>query len=365
MSGLFTVALGALAAIVFNVSAAFAQEGDAAWAATVEKAKSDPLVLVYSDNKAFDTIVEEFTKKYGIKVQTTVARPTVILPRVKTEQTNGQYLWDVWWSITANMVNVAAPAGMLQPFEPFLMLPEVKDVNQWRHKDYIYGDPGKFVFTYSHEVSFSVYHNVDVVPGVKLDTLDALLDPRFKGKIIARDASQPNSGAFALSPIYKAKGEDFLRKFLKDQAPKILDNPQQLDTSLMRGGAAIAVGMQNTSYATCTKDGGCKNITPMPQLAITLSRGLSVFKNAPHPEAAKIFINWLLSKEGQTVAVREWAKYNLTGAVSMRKDVEPHPDHKADQPDFSNPDQYVWVSTDDGSKEIDAVVKIFNDVMGK
>jgi ABC-type Fe3+ transport system substrate-binding protein len=254
---------------------------------------------------------------------------------------------------------------MLQPFEPFLVLPEVKDVNQWRHPDYLYGDPGRFVFTYSHEVSLSMHRNIDVVPEVKLDNLDELLDPRLKGKIIARDASQPNSGAFALTPIYKAKGEAFLRKFLKDQDPKILSNPQQLDNTLMRGGAAIAVGMQNTSYATCMKDGGCKNIKALPNLAITLSRGLSVFKNAPHPEAAKVFINWLLSKEGQTVAVREWAKYNITGAVSMRKDVEPHPDHKADQPDFSNPGQYVWVSTDDGSKEIAAVVKIFKEVTGR
>ena len=365
MRKILTGALSALAVFAFSLSAGFAQDGDAAWRATVEKAKGQTLVVVYSDNKAFDTIVEEFTKKYGIKVQSTVSRPTVILPRVKTEQNNGQYLWDVWWSITANMVNVAAPAGMLQPFEPLLMLPEVKDVNQWRHKDYLYGDPTRFVFTYSHEVSFSLYRNIDVVPELKLDNLDALLDPRLKGKIVARDASQPNSGAFALAPLYKAKGGDFVRQFMKDQDPKVLDNPQQLDTTLMRGGAALAFGMQNTSYATCQKDGGCKNITPVSQLAITLSRGLSVFKNAPHPDATKVFVNWLLSKDGQTVAVREWAKHNLTGAVSMRKDVEPHPDHKADQPDFNKPEQYVWVSTDDGAKEIDAVVKIFKEVTGK
>ena len=357
--------LGALALLLAFPAVAQAQSADADWAATLAKAKSQTLVAVYSDNKAFDTIVEDFTKQTGIKVEATVSRPTVILPRVKSEQTNGQYLWDVWWSITANMVNVAAPAGMLQPFEPFLILPEVKDVNQWRHKDYLYGDPTRFVFTYSHEVSFSLYRNIDVVPEVKLDNLDALLDPRLKGKIIARDASQPNSGAFALAPLYKAKGGDFVRKFLTDQDPKVLENPQQLDNTLMRGGAALAFGMQNTSYATCLKDGGCKNIMPVPQLAITLSRGLSVFKNAPHPEATKVFINWLLSKNGQTVAVREWAKYNLSGAVSMRKDVEPHPDHKADQPDFSKPDQYVWVSTDDGAKEIDAVVKIFKDATGR
>jgi ABC-type Fe3+ transport system substrate-binding protein len=100
-------------------------------------------------------------------------------------------------------------------------------------------------------------------------------------------------------------------------------------------------------------------------MSTAVSRGFAVFKNAPNPEATKVFVNWILSKEGQTLLVSEWAKYNQTGAVSMRKDVEPHPDHRENQPDFSNPTQYVWVSTDDGSKEIDAVVKIFKEVTGK
>jgi iron(III) transport system substrate-binding protein len=352
-------------AIVAVSSGTVAAQDDAAWKTILEKAKTQKLVMVYQENNAVEPMLEAFTKKFGIEVEATVARPTVILPRVKTEQGNGQYLWDVWWAITANMVNVASPAGMLQPFEPFLVLPEVKDVSQWRHKDYLYGDPIRHVFTYSHEVSYSAYRNNDVVPELKVENLDQLLDPRLKGKIIMRDASQPNAGSFALSPLYKVKGGDFVTKFLKQQQPRVLDNPQQIDTTIMRGGAAIASGMQGAAYAQCVKDGGCKNISPMPHLATAVSRGFAVFKNAPNPEATKVFLNWILSKEGQTMLVSEWAKYNLTGAVSMRKDVEPHPDQKANQPDFSNPEQYVWVSTDDGSKEIKAVVKIFKQVMGK
>ena len=357
--------LGVLASFFVMSGTAFAQDGDAAWKAILEKAKSQKLVMVYQENKAVDEILEEFTKKFGIKVESTTARPTVILPRVKTEQSNGQYLWDIWWAITANMVNVASPAGMLQPFEPFMILPAVKNVAQWRHQDYLYGDPIKHVFTYSHEVSYSAYRNRDVVPELKLDTLDSLLDPKLKGKIILRDASAPNAGSFSLAPLYKAKGGEFVTKMLKDMEPRVLDNPQQIDTTIIRGGAAVAFGMQGAAYSQCIKDGGCKNISPMPNMSTAVSRGLAIFKNAPNPEATKVFVNWLLGKEGQTRLVQEWAKYNQTGAVSMRKDVEPHPEHKENQPDFSNPNQYVWVSTDNGTKEIRAVVKIFKEVMGK
>jgi ABC-type Fe3+ transport system substrate-binding protein len=103
----------------------------------------------------------------------------------------------------------------------------------------------------------------------------------------------------------------------------------------------------------------------MTELAAASSRGVAVFKNPPNPEAAKIFVNWILSREGQRAFVREWGRYNETGAVSMRKDVEPHPEHKLDLPDFANPQRYVWVATEAGVKEVDNVVKIYKASLGK
>jgi ABC-type Fe3+ transport system substrate-binding protein len=345
---------------------ALAQQGaDAQWAATLAKAKTQKLVLVNQEGKAFDVLIEEFTKKFGIPVDQTVARPTQVVPRVKTEQANGQYVWDVWWATTSNMVSVAAPAGMLAKFDDYIMLPELKSMSTWRHPDYVYGDATHFVFTHSHEVSFSAYRNTSVLPELKLGNLDALLDPKLKGKIVIRDASAPNAGSWALAPLYKAKGGPFLEKFLNDMNPKVMENPQQLDIAIMRGGSAVAFGMQGSAYSQCVRDNGCKTIQPMEQLAAASSRGLAVFKNAPNPEAAKIFVNWVLSKEGQQSFVREWAKYNETGAVSMRKDVEPHPDHKSDLPDFGTAERYVWVATEDGAKDIASVVKIFKAAVGK
>jgi ABC-type Fe3+ transport system substrate-binding protein len=365
LSRIMKGALGALAVLAVTNTELHAQSANAEWNATLAKAKTQTLVMVNQGNKGFDAVIEEFTKKFGIKVEASAARPTVILPRVRTEQGNGQYLWDIWWATTSNMVGVAAPAGMLQPFEPFLMLPEVKEVSNWRHPSYIYGDAKRFVFTHSHEVTVSAYHNVSVVPDVPSIFPNEMLNPKIKGKIVLRDASQPNAGAWALAPLYKAKGADFLRKFLTEMEPRVLDNPQQIDTAILRGGATLAIGMQSTSYSQCIVDGGCKNIEPIRGLAAASSRGLSIFKNAPNPEATKIFVNWLLSKEGQTLFVKEWAKYNSTGAVSMRKDVAPAPKHEDDLPDFSKPEQYVWVATDDGAKEIEAVVNIFKEIMRK
>jgi ABC-type Fe3+ transport system substrate-binding protein len=92
---------------------------------------------------------------------------------------------------------------------------------------------------------------------------------------------------------------------------------------------------------------------------------MSVPKNPPHPEAVKLWLNWFMSKEGQEVKLRHWPKHNRTGAISMRKDVAPAPGHEQFLPDFTKPDQYVFVSTAKGSKEIAATVKLFKDATGR
>ena len=349
-----------LAATCFLASTvALAQNPQDIWKATQAKARGQVLTFQTQGDKPMDPILEEFSKKFGIKVETTVSRPTATIGRVRTEQTNGQYLWDLWWGITSNMVHVAAPAGMLSKIEDYLILPEVKDASNWRHAAYMYGEPGHQVFTYSHEVNVGAFRNKAVLPELKVDSLDALLDPRLKGRIAVRDASVPNAGSFNLSTILKAKGPDFLRKFLTTMDPKVYANPQQLDVAIMRGGSAVAVGMQSSAFSECRKAGGCKTMEEIPSVSYIQSRGLSAFKNPPHPEAARVFVNWFLSREGQEVFVREWARNSISGAVSHRKDVAPHKDHLADMPDFARADQYVWVSTSLGSKDIEEATRIF------
>jgi ABC-type Fe3+ transport system substrate-binding protein len=88
-------------------------------------------------------------------------------------------------------------------------------------------------------------------------------------------------------------------------------------------------------------------------------------KNPPHPEMTKLWVNWLLSREGQQAWVDAWAKYNTAGAVSMRKDVAPAPGHEQFLPDFNKPEQYVFVSSEKGSEEMDATIKLFKEVMGR
>jgi len=328
-------------------------------------AKGQPLAIVHAEGGAFNEVLDIFSKKYGIEVQETVSRPSSILARIRTEQKNGQFVWDAWMGGTSNMVNEAAPIGALEPIEKYFVLNEVKDLSNWRSPDYIFGDSGHTAFAFVTKLEFFLVRNTDIVPDVHIKTWDDLLNPNLKGKISIRDASAPNAAVFPLATAYGVKGADFLRKFFKDQDPKVFDNPQQLDSSVMRGTQAVAIGTAEETVTRCHNDGGCKNIELMREFGSAISTGIAVPKNPPHPEVTKLWVNWLLSREGQQAWVDAWAKYNYGGAVSMRKDVAPAPGHEQFLPDFTKPEQYVFVSSEKGSKEVDATIKLFKEITGR
>jgi ABC-type Fe3+ transport system substrate-binding protein len=258
----------------------------------------------------------------------------------------------------------AAPAGMLEPLDKILILPEVTDVANWRSADFIYGDTDKRVFTYMNYIDFGMLRNMHVLPDLKIDTLDALLDPRLKGKISLRDASEPNFSNDMLATIVKQKGGDFLKRVLVEQQPKIYSNQQLLLTDITRGGQALSIGLDGIIVQRCKTDGGCTDAQQVKKFGIALSWGVSVPKNPPHLDAARVFINWFLGKEGQEELVRNWPKYNDAGAVSMRKDVPPSPGAEDRLPDFSNPDQYAFISSEKGAKEVALATQIFKEATG-
>jgi ABC-type Fe3+ transport system substrate-binding protein len=357
--------MGWLSVVILSFwgSVAVAQSWQDEWKAVQAKAKSQSLVIVSQENQSYELVLAEFSKKFGIPVQRTGSRPSSALAKIQIEQKNGQFVWDMWMGGTSNMVNTASPAGLIEPMEKYFILPEVKEMANWRHPDFLFGDSKRSAFTFVNKLEFYVLRNVKVLPNVKLETWDDFLKPEFKGKISMRDLSVPNSGTFAITTMYDAKGADFLRKFFTQQDVRVYENPQQLDMALTRGGQAVSIGLETNIWEQCRADNGCKEIEQVRQFAAAISLGVSVPKNPPHPEAVKVWLNWLLSREGQQTFVDAWAKFNSSGAVSMRKDVAPAKGHEHTLPDFTNPKNYVFVSSEHGSAEIDATIKIYKESM--
>jgi ABC-type Fe3+ transport system substrate-binding protein len=329
------------------------------------KAKGQKLQVFTAGEDAWGLMLGVFGKKFDIDVDQNVARPSVALSRIRTEQKSGQFVWDLWMGGTSNMVNAAVPAGLLEPLEQYFVLPEVKDMSNWRHPDYIFNDAGRHVFAHVNRLDFFAYRNTANIPDVKVETWEDLLNPKLKGKISIRDMSVPNAGTFTLATMYKDLGADALRKFLKEQDVHIYENVQQLENAVVRGDQVLSIGLEPYSWDKCRADGGCKTIEQVRPFGAVISNGMTIPKNPPHADVVRLWVNWFLSKEGQTEWVKAWAKDNTTGAISMRKDVPPAPGHEPYLPDFSKADHYLFVSSEKGSTEIEETIKIYKEATGR
>ncbi len=353
-----------LLGVAFALALPLAAQAQDAWKDLTARIKGQTINAVVAGEEAYVIVLNQFGQKYGVDIQTTVSRPSVALSRIKTEQQNGQFVWDIWMGGTSNMVNEGVPAGLFEPMEPFFILPEVKDVSQWRHPDFLFGDHLREVFMFSNKLEFYVLRNTKVVPDAKFATWDDLLNPKFKGKIAMRDASVPNAGTFALATAYGVKGPEYLKKLLH-QDVQVFANPQQLEQAIFRGGSAVAIGLETFIYDKCRADGGCKDVDMMWDFGAAISLGFVVPRKPPHRDVTTAFVNWMLSHEGQQAWVDAWAKTNASGAVSMRKDVPPAKGHEQSLPDFTKPNNYVFVSSERGSEEVRDTIKIFKEETGR
>lgn len=358
-----TITLSAFAlAAVFGAAPAQA-DWKSDWDKAVAGSKGQNLNLIVQPNEGYEAALAVFKKKYpGIRVQVTLINPSEVATRLLTEQKNGLYAWDAWLATASNMNSQLLPAGGLEKITDFLLLPEITDLSNWQNPKFLYtSDRGPYVFIHTHYLQNLGIYNTKMVPGGVL-TLENLFDPSLKNKISIRAPSRPHSGTMMLAGVAKAKDMDYLRTLLSTMQPRFNENDRQNTMSVLKNEVAVAIGVTENVMTECQKEGGCENFKPFPSPGYMHSRGVSVLKNPPNKAAATVFVNWLLSKEGQETYVKEWAKFNSTAAFSMRKDVAPDPKHLASMPDFNNLDKYVAVSLDSGEKALEDVIKLYQDV---
>lgn len=367
MKSVISAAIVIAALAVTSVSAVAAEAWEQEWKETVAKAKGQTLALSVHAADGFAQTVRVFQKRFpDIKVELTEIIPDAMVTRVLTEQKNGVFAWDSMWASTSNMNSLLIPAGAYQDLEPFLILPQVKNPSNWRVPEYRWtSDRVHQVFIHTLYATTLTFQNLDNSEGIKIDKPEDLLNPKLKGKIGIRDPYHTNGGTWSFGSLYKQMGPDFMRHFYGDMDLVLNMNPRQNADAVMRGDLAVGTGITTDVIARCKNAGGCENVRPVPFGYVVGTRGVAVFKNAPHPEAAKVWVNWLLSKEGQQAHVAEYAKVNDAGAISMRKDVEPpNAEQAASTPDYGKLESAFIPGVDSGDAVLADAMKLYVEVKG-
>jgi iron(III) transport system substrate-binding protein len=184
-----------------------------------------------------------------------------------------------------------------------MILPEVKDPKQW-WGGHIWEDnvsANRYIYAFQCYTSETFWYNTSLVEAHEIRSYDDLLNPKWKTKIGILDPRNPGSGQNTWTFLWKVKGEEFLKKFVQ-QDPLVTQNQRQIAESVAKGKLAFSIGLSHYTYEPFLK--ADLPIRPIPRIreggqANNGSGVVAVVKDPPHPNATKIFVNWLLSKEGQ------------------------------------------------------------------
>jgi iron(III) transport system substrate-binding protein len=295
------------------------------WDAIVAKAKEEGAVVVHGAPGASyrAAMVTAFNATYPeIKVQFSGASNSVEIPKVIRERQAGIFAWDVWIAGPGGTLGQLKPVGFFKPLKPILR-PELTRDEIWRGGfDFGWMDlDQELFFAFEATIQNPIMVNWDVVSPQSLTSLEDLLKPEFAGKIVWNDPRVTGSGNGGSQTLFRNLGEEKLRALYKNNVVYTLNN-QQIGEWVVRGRYPIGIGLEPSTLKEFQDQGVGMNVSPMPDAAFK-SRQISVgfgsvglIDKAPHPNAAVVYINWLLSKEGQEA----WVKVPRN---SRRTDVVP------------------------------------------
>lgn len=268
-----------------------------------------------------DVLVDPFQKKYGITVEYFADRGSGIGPRLTAERSAGRFLWDVAVAGTTTGLLTLIPRGMLDPMEPALVLSDVKDPKQWRGGALEFVDPGRRFLVMTPSQRGTLFVNPKVVKPQEIKSYKDLLNPKWRGKIVIDDPTRggPGQATFTFFYLHPELGPNFIRALAKQEPAILRDYTQEID-GIAREKYSILIGVSDIVAEARMKDGLPIAILDPRQIregsdVSPGAGGLGLFNRAPHQNAAKVYINWLLSKEGQ----EGFAKVN--GYISARLDV--------------------------------------------
>jgi iron(III) transport system substrate-binding protein len=255
------------------------------------------------------SLIESFERAYGIRVEYLADTGAGVGPRLSSERGANQYLWDVYIGGGTTALRTLVPAQVLDPFEPALILPEVKDPSKWRG-GFEFADPGRTVLVMTPFQRGTIVYNTTLVQADEITSHRDLLDPRYKGKIADDDPRRagPGQDTFTFFYMHPDLGRAFIQGLAGQGLVMLRDYQQEID-AVGQGRFSFVLGTSDSLTETRQAQGVPIDIVPATQLkegtdVNAASGNVAVFNRAPHPNAAKVYLNWLLSQEGQTEFAR-------------------------------------------------------------
>lgn len=345
-----------------------AESWQAEWERTVEAAKKEGQVNIYYFPGSPELILQAgiFQKRFPeIKVVAVGADP---LQRIQAERRAGKYLADVTMGGSSSTWQLYV-AKALDPIKDALILPEVVDESKWWQGRHRYTDPERrYAFTYLGNTDFgSISYNGNLVKAAEFQSLWDFLRPKWKGKIVARDIRSPGPGTVSIRIFYynPKLGPEFIRRLFGEMGITLTRDSRQGADWLGTGKYPICFFCMSGDVRTAKSQGlPVETFGPMKEGAgLTSSAGnIGLLNKAPHPSAAKVFINWALSREGQTLHQTEHVRVRGSFSNSLRMDIP----KDVIPPEYRLKEGVDYVEADIPERmSLEPVLRVVNEALGE
>jgi len=301
--------------------------GHAQDAKTIAAAESEGKVIVYGPPgpNYRPALIDAFQKDYPkIKVEFFGSSGQVAATKLIQERKAGLYNADLYISGSTNGVVTLKRAGAVENLPDFLAAPDVVNPKVWLDDELQWADAKPPLTTLMFECGISqiVHVNPKVVDPKQFTSYKDLLDPKWKGKITGTDIRRPGPGGVPSRFIYKNPqlGPEYLTRLFKDTGITLSSDQRQLTDWIAQGQYPVGIFVGDSTVKVAQEAG-------LPIVAIPVEQfkeggpigpgygSLSFMKNAPNPNAAKVYVNWLLSPSGQVA----WQDH--AGKPSCRIDI--------------------------------------------
>ncbi len=294
------------------------------WDRTLAAARSEGVVMVYtSSGPSIRTeTARDFQNRYGIRLEFVAGTSGDITAKIVAERRAGLFLADVFQTGSGSMTSTLNPSGFIEPLEPLLILPEVNDPKAWLRGEVPFHNKDRTVISFLGSHFSHVVVNTDMVKDGQLTSYYDVLKPEWKGQIVMDMPTVPGPGrnwlkiAGGMVNFDEEKLRTYLRQ-LSAQGPLITRDRRLEVEWVSKGKYAVLLGVHTEMYADFKAIGSPILMLRMKEGSLSTAGpgAISLLKQAPHPNATIVFLNWLLSKEGQESYIR------TLGSPSLRLDV--------------------------------------------
>lgn len=300
--GAFLAAFGLLA------SPASAQSGNQqSWDQVVAAAKKEGKVVFYSNLQpnGIEPLLQKFRDEYP-EIQTEQIRlgSNPLIERFQTEFTAGRHIADVLLTFPDERIYEGIKQGWMAEWTPPELPNFPPEVNQ-----------GNMLYTLQNAREAIIWNKSTVKPADAPKEWADLFDPKWKGKV----GMNPPWRSVSIQQIvafWQDKGLADAAEKLKAQDVRFFEGSGGIIQAVIRGDVRVAE-ITDLPLNPLLEDGAPVGfVYPKSGTTLSANKGF-VAKNAPHPNAAKVLMNWLMTKKGQEYLQQ------YCGLAVTRKDAPP------------------------------------------